>query len=447
MKMLKFVLVVFALSFVWCGTGYALSADDFLPPAQAGSAQKAELLEVKDEAAVKTEVDPVLKLSVTTASNVQDSINRVIEKPKQGCEIVYHPGGGYVFVATGTGTYKSDYPNPVATRIDQRNAYVIAFMNAKAEMAKTVGEIVFRGAANFDSKIDTLDTEIKSLRNVEQELSESQMQWVRKVLKGFVTYAVFDDGKAKVDVVIVSSPKTRGQYQRNGADSVSAASLNEGINMLIAEIQNGLVPPVGGRVIDVPGTGEVAFVGFGSYIVRKDPEADVQAELDLQAERIAGLRATDALTGIILGDDTSWQANADETTRKQRKDFEELQRSDQSVKGSETEIKEYENRLHEMRNSVRESTAIKSLRGGVLPPGIMRKTFMDDDEYFAYGIAVYVPSVSEAASSVSKEMDDAQIVKPQGVAPSKPSSTKGATNADPALKIKKGPSGVVEQGL
>jgi hypothetical protein len=218
---------------------------------------------------------------------------------------------------------------------------------------------------------------------------------------------------------------------------------------LIAEIKSGLVPPVGGRIIDVPDTGEVAFVGFGSCVVRKDSEPDVQAELDFQAEQIAGIRATDALAGIILGDDTSWEAHADETTRKRVADFEQLQQSDQTVKGNEAEIKEYDDRVKDMRNVLRTDTRIQSLRSGILPPGIMRETEMDDDEYFAYGIAVYVPSVSEAARSASQEMDDAQLVKPAESPDSNANAETRTTDTkdEPKLDIKKGPSGVVEQDL
>jgi hypothetical protein len=425
----------------------ALSADDFIPPVQAESSEnKDALLAVQNPSSVKEEIDPVLNAPVVNAPSLQDAINKAIEKPKQGCVILQ---GGTVFVATGTGTYNPNYSNVVASRIEQRNAYVVAFMNAKSEMAKTVGEIVVRGATNFDSKIERLDTETKALTNLETELTESQIQTVRKVLKGYVTYAVLDDEKGKVNVVIVSTPKTRGKFNRTGDDGITAASLKDGLNSLIAEIKNGLVPPVGGRIIDVPGTGEVAFVGFGSSIVRKDSEPDVQAELDLQAEQIAGLRATDALAGIILGDDTSWQAHVDETTRKQVADFEYLQRSDQTVKGNETEIKEYDNRVKNMRNVLKTDTKVQSLRDGVLPPGIIRETELDDNEYFAYGIAVYVPSVSDATRKVSQEMDDAQLVKPEETPKGSNTDETKTTGEETGqkLEIKKGPSGVVEQDL
>ena len=418
----------------------ALSADDFIPPVQATSpAQKEELSTIKDQDSVRTENDPVLKTEITTAPTLQDAINKTIEKPKQGCRILSEPGGGYAFVATGVAGYDINHQNITASRIEQRNAYIQAFMNAKSQMAQTIGEVVVRGATNFDKKIETLDEKDKQLRNIESELSEEQLQSVRKVLKGFVTYSVQDNGKGRVFVTIVSSSKTRGKYNRNGTDGVAADSLKDGLNSLIAEIKNGFVPPVGGRIIEVPETGEIAFVGFGSSVVRYDPEEDVQEELKLQAERVAGLRATDALAGIILGDDTTWQAHADETTSKQIKDFERLQKSDQSAQGSAAEIQAFEQRKRDLRNSLKEDTNIQSLRSGVLPPAIIRETSLDDDEYFAYGIAVYIPSLSDAVRKVSKEMDDAQLVNP---VESKPSSV-----PTPKLEMKKGPSGVVKQDL
>lgn len=95
-------------------------------------------------------------------------------------------------------------------------AYVVAFMGAKSEMAKTVGELVVRGATDFDRKLEPLTTEKKTITNIERELTEAQCQWVRKVLKGYVTYSVSDDENGKVYVAIVSTPKTRGNYGRKG---------------------------------------------------------------------------------------------------------------------------------------------------------------------------------------------------------------------------------------
>ncbi|MBQ8692078.1 MAG: hypothetical protein IJ520_02935, partial [Synergistaceae bacterium] len=266
-------------------------------------------------------------------------------------------------------------------------------------------------------------------------------------------YAVQDDEtKGIVSVTIVSSPKTRGANSRNSTDGIVAANLNAGLNSLLAEIQNNLVPPVGGRIIEVPGTGETAWVGFGSAVVHKDSQASIQARLNLQAERIAGVRALDALAGIILGDDTKWTAHADESSRSQILDFERAQQSDQTTKGTAEEIKAYDTRKAEMRNTLFSSEQIESLRNGTLPRGVRRIVFTDENEYFAYGIAVYVPSVTDLVNEAAREMEDAQIVRP-----TKPRDPKGGapinnrpangSNSNSKLKLKKGPSGVVNQNI
>ena len=438
---------------------FAISADDFVPPAQAETeTQEHELLEVKTPSAVTNEVDPNLEVEVTKAKTLQDSLNDIVEKHKRGCTTAEPSPNGVTFIATGQGTYNPSYKNVLASRIEQRNAYVMAFMDAKSEMAQFVGNLVVRGITNFETRNERISDETKNLRNLERDLSEAQLQTVRKVLKGYVTYSVFDDGNGKVFVSIVSSPKTRGKFKRMGNDGILASSLNEGLNSLISEIKNNLVPPVGGRIITT-NDGQVAWVGFGSAIVDKDEEPDVQAELDLDAERTAGTRAVDALAGIIIGDDTVWERKQDEQTLRQIKDFELLQQADQSTKNSDSasEIHEYDQRVRTMRNIVSSSTAVRSLRSGVLPPGIVRHTELDDDGYFAYGIAVYSPAISDKVNEASREMDEAQIVQPlsNGNKERNDASSYGSSQTlsgnrekqELNLQMKRGPSGIVKQDL
>jgi hypothetical protein len=424
----------------------ALSADDFIPPVQARTPEeKRELLAVKDEASVKTEFDPVLQTEVTTSPSLQDSINEKINPPRQGCEPVREPGGGYAFVATGQGNYNPGHENVVMSRIEQRNAYVAAFMDAKSQMVKFLEGVSVSAFQSLDTKTGTIDTGTEGLRNIEIDQSESNTESARKVLKRYVTYAVRDDGKGKVFVTIVSTSRTRSKFDRRGSEGISAASLNEGINILLTEIGSGLIPPVGGKIIDVPGSGEVAFVGFGSHIVRKDPEADVQAELDLQAERIAGMRANAGLAGIILGDDTLYQGASDDEATKLKKDYDLMAQSDPTTQDSGEDIKKYDERKKEIRNVVTENLNIQSLVQGKLPPGVTSRTYIDDDGYFAYGISVYIPSLSAAVMDAAKEMDEADLPDTGEKSNSAPETPKKRDQQP--LEMKKGPSGIVEQDL
>ncbi|MBQ7220486.1 MAG: hypothetical protein IJS28_05855 [Synergistaceae bacterium] len=427
---------------VMAGTSFALSADDFIPPVQEDDpAKRAELLAVKDDSAVSTEHDEALNADVTTAPTLQDAINKLIAKPHAGCQIAGVSGAAaYTLVSTGQGLYNPNHKNAIASRIEQRNAYVRAFMDAKGRMAAFLSEVPVQGLTKFDNTVNTLTDSERSLSNITTNLEERGREVIPpKVLKGYVTYSVFDDGKGKVFVTLVSSPKTRS-ISRTGEYGITAPSLKEGLNSVIAEIKKGLIPPVGGRIIEVPGTGETAWVGFGSSIVRYSPEEDVQAELELQAERVAELRAVDGLAGILFGDTVRMERNYDENTRQLKKNYDELQRTDPVTGGTVSEIREYENHVREMRNTLSSSEAIKSIRNNILPPGIMRHTEIDEDSYFAYGIAVYVPSASERVITIIQSMDN-------HIGGTPPEPDKPSPEPDPNLKMKRGPSGVINQDL
>lgn len=118
-----------------------VTADDFLPPVQGGPT------EVKAPDQVKVEKD------VVTAKTAQDAINVAVKENKKdrkgsddaghGVRMVKFPSG-LGFVSSGMTTYRVT-DNPVATRIAQRKAYVIAFTEAKKGLAETLGGLTNAG--------------------------------------------------------------------------------------------------------------------------------------------------------------------------------------------------------------------------------------------------------------------------------------------------------------
>jgi hypothetical protein len=98
---------------------------------------------------------------------------------------------------------------------------------------------------------------------------------------------------------------------------------------------------------------------------------------------------------------------------------------------------------------MKDDVRIQTLRQGVLPPGVMRETSLDENEYFAYGIAVYLPSLSDAARGAAREMDEAQLVQPPKTSGQAGGSTAAAPEKEqtPKPELKQGPSGVVQQNL
>jgi hypothetical protein len=80
--------------------------------------------------------------------------------------------------------------------------------------------------------------------------------------------------------------------------------------------------------VTVPTTGETAFVGFGSSVVRANSNAAVQARLNLNSQKIAASYAQDSLCGLIIGDRTAWQGEILESYKDEYQEFDEIAKND-----------------------------------------------------------------------------------------------------------------------
>lgn len=434
------------------------TADDFTPPVQAPEEQREELLTVQSPDAVITENDPATNKPITRGLSVQDAINSIVSSHikggGKGCDMVATPEGGYGFVATGMGTYRKDMKNLTALRIAQRNAYVQGFMQAKNEMAGLVSGIAISGKTNFDSQTAAEDSDTANTRAQETSSAETIRESTAAVLKGFVTYNVYDDFEnGLVYVTIVSTPKIRGKFSRVTNDTISAENINAGLNAVLAEIQSGLSPLVGGRIVEDPVTGEIAFVGFGSAVVRQTKNPAMRAQMLRVAQNSAGLRAADALCGIIIGDMTRSESKLDEQTRESMTSYENAEESDpMKTLAASGDVSEAERMQNEFRNSVQFSQTIESARRGIIPPGVMQRAWIDDEGVFAYAFAIYRPSLTKAAARDAKEMREAQIVQPYGEHEiSSPNDSGNQQGSNPAYKdsgiFKRNSTGTVKQPL
>ena len=87
------------------------------------------------------------------------------------------------------------------------------------------------------------------------------------------------------------------------------------------------------------------------------------------------------------------------------------------------------------------STEVTSMCKGVMPPGVKTQTWFDDDKYFAYGMAIYLPSATARASGAAKSMQQGQIIQQPGGG----SGVTPGTNQPDAGTLQQGPSGQVQK--
>ena len=266
--MRKLVLISLVLSFT-AGSSLAaapdLTFDDFMPIVQAPSDQREPLREVKDTGAVKSETREVkvngesVTLATVRAKTLQDAANTFVKNRGQmGASRIEDINGNGGYIATGTGIYDREMSNVTAARISQRLAYLQALMDAKVQLSQLLNAITTEAEEVYSHDNNNQAGSETNTSDLSNTLETTGKTRTAAVLKGYVTYDVYDDELATVYVTIVATDKTMGKFSRPANDVMIADNFADGINAVLAEIQSGVVPPVGGRIVDVPSTGEIA---------------------------------------------------------------------------------------------------------------------------------------------------------------------------------------------
>lgn len=416
-----------------------VTADDFLPPVMGGPA------DVKDPAKVRK------GKRLIEAADAQDAMNAAVaqnqadlkggDTAEVGAVMVKFPSG-IGFVATGASVYRT-MENPTATRIAKRKAYVIAFTQAKKNLAEVLGGLSSEGRETIRQALVSINLPKEEMTNISTKSVEALTQVVDMMLRGFVIYEVKDDTKQNtVWVSIVTTPRTRAQLARPAPNVVEVDDLREGLNQIINEVKAGVVPPVGGRLITMRKTGETALVGFGSAIVGSSQNAAVQAKLNLAAQKIAAMRAKDSLCGLIAGDRNTWVGSVVESHKDEVREFEPAFADDPLARGNPEAAQKLEKARQAFVARIEATDVYVSARRGILPPGIATRTWFDDGHAWAFGMSFYSSSLTQAASQAAGETWHAiapgRIAEGEGFADEKQPDIKR-----PAKEVKPGPSGKV----
>ena len=276
-----------------------------------------------------------------------------------------------------------------------------------------LGGLSSEGKESIREALVNINLPKEEMTNISTESDESLRQAVDMMLRGFVIYEVKDDtSQNSVWVSIVTTPKTRGKFARPAPNALETENSRDGLNQVIAEVRSGLVPPVGGRIITMRATGETAFAGFGSAVVASSTNNAVQLRQNLAAQKIAAMRAKNALCGLIIGDKTSWEGSVVESMKDQVQEFESLDPNDPLARKDPTAVRKFEEARQTFVARMETSDTYLSARRRILPPGINIKTWFDSDNAWAYAMSVYVPSLTNAAAATGREMRESSILQP-----------------------------------
>ena len=378
---------------------------------------------------------------VISASDSQegDVMRLIAEKGEEAVKIIVTPNGRAA-TCTSKASY-AVYPNPDATLIAKRLAYVTAYIRAKNKLIEFVD--------GLNSVVSTTITD-RSERNIDQDRSSlnsgaSYRETIAQELAGrlqyFTVYKVQDlprEQEGEVSVTLAVSRKSAQNCRAVSEGFIEAQSLEDGVQYVYAELNKGVLPPVGGKMITVPQTGEVAIVSVGSDIVVSSGALARSQEI---ARRRARARAVSAMIEILKGSDVGWKYGSAEYTDPNFKEFETIAQQDKF--GNQTESLVRLNATNkEFLDKASHQEDLSEAVNGRLPRGVQEKVYFSSDGAWCFCVKVYTPSLTLSAQRLKRELTEtegaARVAERQAGSPLPPTGERMPRH------LPKGPDGHVQ---
>ncbi|WP_415721844.1 hypothetical protein [Photobacterium ganghwense] len=387
-----FLSLVVASSMNFANASVDFDLDDLVPAtASAEATQAVDTSDVKDVAGVIVAENP--KAAVLLAHQ------SLIEDEEDGVKMIA-VSSGVGILSTGSASYET-YENRNATLLSKRAAYMKAFQIAKKQLVENMDGMNNVCATAMTEVTDAIDTATESVANTTSLSSDNCAESVQGALAGYVTFDVYDDPTEKlVRVSLISTPKTREQTKRKVGALTQTTEPNAIFKQIIADLQAGVMPPVGAKVITNVETGESFVLGFGSSIIRENKNKSVQRKLLGVAKSQAQAKARNGLIAVMKGEQIYWEGGFTENQLEQNEQFEYPV---DSVNPADAKVLAEDK--HSFMNNLKHAESYKSFAAGKVPPGVSVKTFKSTDGDWMLAVAVYAPSLEAVAKKAAAEND------------------------------------------
>jgi len=418
-----------------CGVGGVAAGQslaDFDIPAASDTPEKVR--EVSDPGSVKETRNEALDTPVVTAPKTQDAVNAASKNliERGGGVKAIGTSAGIGFVATGSVGYTWSAKNPDLALLEQRWASIEAFLKAKRELAQYLNGLSSEGKMSLVKDTTTVMSDDYTASNVNKTAEQQVGEVISAMLRGAVIYDYDDDPeKGRVTVSVVVTPRTIGAVRNMDATTVTAESLQSGLQHVLTEIKSGVVPPVGGRTVVIPETGEIVWIGFGATTIPSSSDPDLAMELEESSLDTARMLANNALVAIMNGEQLEAKSAFSERFTKQIAEFDAVlsESGDESIeKKDAAETKRAATRV--------KSSEVGSVTSGSLPPGVQTRLYQMEGTPWVYGVAILRASDNAAASALAESM---RKNSPLGAVSAQAKKIGFQTNPDGTLK--RGPDG------
>lgn len=337
----------------------------------------------------RTVQDELTQGPAIRAATASAAIAAAIKSPTPGCRLIRF-NKGFGWVATGTAQYPAA-DNPVSLRRARQDARFKAFVDAQTRLSQCLTALPMQAKQHLTEQLAQHEGIRLALANLAFTESEQQEQALRILARGFVAHSIHQlDDQRTIYVHLVTTPNTARRLTRPAPNAIETVSLEEGLRQTEAEINAGLIPPAGNRLIIATATGELVLVGYAINLIGEHPDSAAQDKLRTDAEKIATARATEALSGLALGNDTVWLNSLDEASRA------EAQALHNGYVSNEPSIARFVQLLGFSMAALQEDVGLAALREGRLPT-VSHQRFSSQEGTVATAL-IYIPRTRQAAS-------------------------------------------------
>lgn len=343
-------------------------------------------------------VDGDIVVATDDVTAVQAAHQSLIENTEDGIRLIQVASG--IGILSAGGAHYQTYDNINATLLSKRGAYNQAYLIAKKQLVENMNGVDIQCGNMARVTMDVIDTGTDSVANTQNAMIENCRESVEGSLAGYVTFDVYDDVDTNyVRVSLISTPKTRAQISLNRGAVTQTTDPNDIFRQVVTDINHGVLPPMGAKVLTNETTGEVILMGYGSAIIRDNSNPRVASRLKDTASRQSQTRARAALLGTLQGEEVYWQGSFDERQIESAQQFE----YDDPYLADPATVNLLNQDKEMFLNHLTTADDYGTITRGELPQGVSMRSFTSDDGYWQYSIAVYSPTLEAVAAQAAEQ--------------------------------------------
>lgn len=343
-------------------------------------------------------VDGDIVVATDDVTAVQAAHQSLIENTEDGVRLIQVASG--IGILSAGGAHYQTYDNINATLLSKRGAYNQAYLIAKKQLVENMNGVDIQCGNMARVTMDVIDTGTDSVANTQNAMIENCRESVEGSLAGYVTFDVYDDVDTNyVRVSLISTPKTRAQISLNRGAVTQTTDPNDIFRQVVTDINHGVLPPMGAKVLTNETTGEVILMGYGSAIIRDNSNPRVASRLKDTASRQSQTRARAALLGTLQGEEVYWQGSFDERQIESAQQFE----YDDPYLADPATVNLLNQDKEMFLNHLTTADDYGTITRGELPQGVSMRSFTSDDGYWQYSIAVYSPTLEAVAAQAAEQ--------------------------------------------